>query len=273
MTHSSKLRRRLPDFVPAQHLVTRRWLLSQGVPRHLADNWVKRRRLVVLRPGVYANPNSSLSWKSVVSSLQRMGSDLVVGGLTSLEQQGRSHFVPLARQYRVNLFGRDPLPPWSNRLGLPAQFHRHGVTWLQADPSQPDSSDSFGLHYPFAVFLDQDKRLGRLRVSTPERAFFEVLNDVPKKFSFEHAELLLDGLPDLIPRRLNALLDRTRSVKIKRLFFWMAKRQGHGWLKYVPEENIDLGSGKRHLVPGGHLNREYLITVPKDMSGDTREYY
>ena len=273
MTHSSKLGRRLPDLVPAQHLVTRRWLLSQGVTRHLADNWVKRGRLVVLRPGVYANPNSSLSWKSVVSSLQRMGSDLIVGGLTSLEQQGRSHFLPLADQYRVNLFGRDPLPPWINRLGLPARFHRRGTTWLQADLSPPDSKDSFGLHYPFAVFLDQDKRLGRLRVSTIERAFFEVLSDVPNRFSFEHAELLLEGLPDLLPFRLTGLLDRTRSVKIKRLFFWLAKRQGHGWLKHVPEENIDLGSGKRHLVPGGHLNREYLITVPKEMSGDTLEHY
>ena len=273
MTHSSKLCKRLPDLVPAHHLVTRRWLLSRGVTRHLADNWVKRGRLVVLRPGVYANPNSSLSWKSVVSSLQRMGSDLIVGGLTSLEVQGHNHFVPLARQYRVNLFGRDPLPGWINRLDVSARFHRRGITWLRADSSQPDSSDTFGMHFPFVVLLHQDKRLGKLRVSTPERAFFEVLSDVPNGFSFEHAELLLNGLPDLIPRRLNALLDRTRSVKIKRLFFWLAKRQGHGWLKYVPEENIDLGSGKRHLVPGGHLNREYLITVPKDMSGDTREYY
>ena len=273
MTHSSYFRKRLPDLVPAQHLVTRRWLLTQGVTRHLADNWVKRGRLVVLRPGVYANPSSSLSWKSVVSSLQRMGSDLIVGGLTSLEVQGRSHFAPLARQYRVNLFGRDPLPPWINRLGLPARFHRRGTSWLQADPSPPDSRDSFGLHYPFAVFLDQDQRLGRLRVSTIERALFEVLSDVPNRFSFEHAELLLDGLPDLIPRRLNALLERTRSVKIKRLFFWLARRQGHGWLKYVPEEKIDLGSGKRHLVQGGHLNRDYLITVPKTMSGETREFH
>ena len=255
MTHSSKLGRRLPDLVPAQHLVTRRWLLSQGVTRHLADNWVKRGRLKVLRPGVYTNPSPSLSWKSVVSSLQRMGSDLIVGGLTSLEQQGRSHFLPLADQYRVNLFGRDPLPPWINRLDLPARFRRHGTSWLQADLSPPDYSDSFGWHYPFAVFLDQDEKLVRLRVSTAERAFFEVLSDVPKKFSFEHAELLLDGLPDLVPRRLNALLGRTRSVKIKRLFFWLAKRQDHGWLKYVPEENIDLGRGKRHLVQGGHLNR------------------
>ena len=272
MTKSSKPQERLPDLVPAQHLVTRRWLLTQGITRHTADNWIKRGRLVVLRPGVYANPGPPLSWESVVRSLQRMRSDLIVGGITSLELHGRSHFEPLARKYPVNLYGRDPLPRWINALGLSARFRRHGTTWLQADESPPVIDDSYGLRYPFAVFLDRDEGVGRLRVSTVERAFFEVLSGVPKKTSIEHAELLLDGLPNLLPRRLNALLDRTRSVKVKRLFFWLAKRQDHRWLKYVSEENIDFGSGKRHLVRGGRLNREYLITVPKDMTGETREF-
>lgn len=273
MPSGSKLLERLPHLIPPQHLVTRRWLLSQGVTSHTADNWVKRGRLVVLRPGVYANPGSPLSWDSVVRSLQRMGSDLVVGGITSLELQGRSHFEPLAHEYHVNLYGRDSLPRWINGVGLDARFRRHGTTWLQADGSPAVSDDSYGLRYPFAVFLDEGAGLGRLRVSTVERAFFEVLSGVPKKTSFEHAELLLDGLPDLLPRRLNALLDRTRSVKVKRLFFWLARRQQHRWLKYVPEDNIDFGRGKRHLAQGGRLNKEYLITVPKDMSGDARDFH
>lgn len=271
MSDSSEVRSRLARLVPPHRLVTRVWLLSQGVTHHTADNLVKSGRLVVLRPGVYANPGPPLSWGSVVRSLQRMGSGLIVGGVTALELHGRNHFEPLNRQYSVNLYGRDPLPRWINGLDLPVQLRRHGTTWLRRTEVPPVSEDSYGLRYPFAIAHAWGEVGSRMRVSTIERAFFEVLSGVPKQTSFEHAELLLDGLPDLLPRRLNALLARTRSVKIKRLFFWLAKRQGHPWLRDVPEDIVDFGSGKRHLEQGGRLNREYQITVPDFMSGETRE--
>ena len=272
MSDSSKAHVKLADLVPAQRLVTRSWLLSHGVPHHTADNLVKAGRLVILRPGVYANPGSSLTWESVVCSLQRMGSNLIVGGITALELHGRNHFAPFKHEYTVNLYGWDPLPGWINRLDLPVRFHRHGTTWLQPQEVPLVADDSYGLRYPFAIAHAWGEGGATLRVSTIERAFFEVLSGVPKKTSFEHAELLLDGLPDLLPRRLNALLARTRSVKVKRLFFWLAKRQRHPWLKEVQEDNIDFGRGKRHLEPGGRLNREYQITVPEFMSGETREF-
>ena len=70
-----------------------------------------------------------------------------------------------------------------------------------------------------------------VRTSTAERALFGILKDVPTRASFEYAERLMENLADLSPRRLDALLRRTRSVKIKRLFFWLAERQGHVWAK------------------------------------------
>ena len=271
--NSSKLRSKLAELVPARRLATRAWLLSHGIAHHTVDNLVKRGQLVVLRPGVYANPGPPLSWQGVVSSLQRMGSDLVVGGLTVLELQGRSHYRPLNRDYSVNLYGRDALPRWANGLGLTARFRRHGATWLRHSSLPSVNEDSSGLGYPFVTSLDWGGDGGHLNVSTPERALFEVLSGVPSETSFEHAELLLDGLPDLSPRRINRLVSRTRSVKVKRLFFWLANRQGHLWLRDVREDGVDLGKGKRQLATRGSLNREYQITVPVSMSGDTRESY
>ena len=273
MSKSSELRSVLAELVPAQHIVTRAWLLTHGIGRHTADNLVKRGDLVVVRRGVYANPGWVPSWESVVCSLQRMGSDLVVGGLSGLEVQGRSHYVPLGRNYAVSLFGREVLPIWTNSLGLAARFRRHGITWLEEGEAPTETEDSYGMHYPY-VRAQQTERNGlRLSVSTPERAFFEVLSGVPTETSFDHAELLLEGLPDLLPKRLNRLIARTRSVKIKRLFFWLAKRQRHPWLKYVREDCVDFGRGKRHLAPNGRFNREYQITVPDSMSAETREIH
>jgi len=100
-----------------------------------------------------------------------------------------------------------------------------------------------------------------------ERAVLELLQDVPSGVSFEHAEQLMQGLATLSPRRLESLLRATRSVKAKRLFFWLAERQNHAWIKKLDAGAFDLGSGKRVLVKGGKLDKKYRITVPEEMYG------
>ncbi len=271
MAKRTETRRRLMQLVPPYRLVTRTWLISRGMAHHTADNLVKRGELEVLRPGVYANPGQELAWEEVVCSVQRMGSSLIVGGDTALDVLGRGHYIPLGPNYVVNLYGPERLPRWINDLGLAAEFRRHGSNWLRGGKTPPVLEDGPGLSYPFVIARSRGRGGGRMYVSTPERAYFEILGGVPAKTSFEHAELLLDGMPDLLPHRLNGLLVRTRSVKVKRLFFWLAKRQRHPWLAHVPEDGVDFGSGKRQLAPGGRLNREYQITVPDSMSGETRE--
>ena len=106
-----------------------------------------------------------------------------------------------------------------------------------------------------------------MRTSTLERALFEILKDVPAGTSFEHAEQLMEGLADLSPRRLDALLRRTRSIKVKRLFFWLAERLGHAWMKRLDAGDFDLGRGKRVLARDGRLVSRYGITVPRTMHG------
>ena len=106
-----------------------------------------------------------------------------------------------------------------------------------------------------------------VRTSTAEQALFEVLKDVPARVSFEHAERLMEGLADLSLRRLDALLRRTQSVKVKRLFFWLAGRQGHAWAKHLGPGDFDLGRGKRVLAKDGRLVIRYGITVPEAMHG------
>lgn len=252
----------LAALLPYGFVVTRSWLLGRGVGRHAVDNLLKSGRLVSLQRGVYARPESRLVWQGVVSSLQRMGFDCVVGGLTALELHGRAHYLPLGRRRTLHLHGRDPLPSWINRLGLDDErFERRGVArLLEADEAEDRE--------PFlTVDLPWGDGLGTVRISTVERALFEVLNDVPAKVSFEHADLLMENLPDLSPRRLNVLLPRTRSFKVKRLFFWLAERQGYVGLKHLEPDAWNLGRGKRVLEKGGELASRYGITVPREMYG------
>ena len=45
----------------------------------------------------------------------------------------------------------------------------------------------------------------------------------------------MEGLRNLSPRRLQALLSDCKSVKVKRLFFWFAERHNHAWLQKIDQ--------------------------------------
>ena len=104
-------------------------------------------------------------------------------------------------------------------------------------------------------------------VSTPERAILELLDELPHKESFHQADMLMEGLTSLSPRRYDP-----PSAE-------MPQHQGQAPVPVVREtgivtrgckrldhSGIDLGSGKRMLVRGGKLDSKYLITVPRDLN-------
>ena len=62
---------------------------------------------------------------------------------------------------------------------------------------------------------------GPLTVSMPERALLEPLDELPQHESFDQVDVLMENLSDLAPKRLQKLLVRCRSVKVKRLFFFL----------------------------------------------------
>jgi hypothetical protein len=263
MPVNADLRAKLAKLVPYGFLVTRHWLAAQGVERHGIDNLVKSRQLITLFSGVYTRPETKPTWQGVVCSLQRMGSSLTVGGLTALELQGFAHYLPLSESKTVHLYGSDLLPAWANRLGLKLKFLHHSDARLfgQGKASSADHNKDFTIELPWG------DHAFALRASSTERAILELLEDVPEKVSFEHADQLMQGLTSLSPRRLENLLRRTRSVKVKRLFFWFAERQRHAWLGKLRSDDFDLGSGKRVLAKGGKFDKKYLITVPEEMHG------
>jgi hypothetical protein len=102
-------------------------------------------------------------------------------------------------------------------------------------------------------------------MSSPERATLELLDEVPQRETFHQADVLMEGLRNLSPRRLQTLLVACRSVKVKRLFLWFAERHQHAWLKKLDRKEIDLGHGKRMLVRGGKLDATFNITVPESI--------
>jgi hypothetical protein len=105
-----------------------------------------------------------------------------------------------------------------------------------------------------------------LVISSPERAILELMDELPQHESFHQVDMIMEGLVNLRPRRLQGLLEDAHSVKVKRLFLFFADRHQHKWLSHLDREKVNLGSGKRVVFKGGKLDPKYHITVPEELN-------
>ncbi len=266
-----KLLQLVPEGVPA----TRSWLMEQhkGLTRHTLDNLIKREHLTLISNGVYKRPDTTIAWEAVVVSLQNiLATDLAVGGMTALEIKGLTHYVPMSSKRQIHLYGKDKLPKWVNTILPDVEFiHHTTLNGLNSTGLVCDQYDA-GLKKLFSTSTHSQPHMNNVwpfNRSSPERAFLEILKEVPDKTSFEHADQLIQGLTILSPRKLNTLLKQSQNIKVRRLFYWFADRHQHAWLHKLSAPNTlddrGLGSGKRTLVKGGKLDTKYNITVPEKM--------
>ncbi|HCY75809.1 MAG TPA: hypothetical protein DHV28_07790 [Ignavibacteriales bacterium] len=58
----------------------------------------------------------------------------------------------------------------------------------------------------------------------------------------------MERLTTLRPKLVQSLLEECNSVKVKRLFRFLAEKLEHNWFKELQLENINLGSGERVIV-------------------------
>jgi hypothetical protein len=65
---------------------------------------------------------------------------------------------------------------------------------------------------------------------------------------------------------LQKLLMACNSIRVKRLFLFMASKTGHAWSRHLDVNSLDLGIGKRSLVKSGVYMPDYYITVPKELA-------
>lgn len=78
----------------------------------------------------------------------------------------------------------------------------------------------------------------------------------------------MENLNSLRPDMVQLLLEQCTSVKVKRLFMYMAEKAGHAWFQYIKTDNIDYGDGKRSIVKNGVYIPKYQITVPKELEAN-----
>lgn len=270
---------RLGKILPEGLLVDAAWLEREGYSRALRSQYVSAGWLEQAARGVFRRTRGSVGWEQVVISLQTLLRHPVsVGGRTALELQGYAHYLSHV-QKAVHLYCDDKLPSWLHKLALEQRFVTHNrlrLFPLTASPAggvplEGASSDAVGLLGEGLRIINWGQWNWPLVVSTPERACLELLDELPDRETFHMADVMMEGLASLSPRRMQTLLEKVQSVKVKRLFFFFAQRHGHKWLGRIKQDKIDLGHGKRVLAHGGKLDPTFLITVPKEFAKEVHD--
>lgn len=254
LENSSKLNQLLAKW-PSQVVYTCSWLNDHGFGYDLINKYRKSGWLIGIGHGAVARAGDEVKWEGGVYAIQtQLKLPIHVGGKSALLLKGYGHFIPQGEGWLLSLFS-------SPDIKLPTWFKTYH--W-NAKP-QLVTSKNF-LQEPDVGLSNHQMGTFSIQVSSPERAIFEYLSQVPQSESFEEAKLLMEGLTTLRPKIVQRLLESSQSIKVKRLFLFLAEECNHSWVKKLEVSKINLGKGKRMIEKDGAFNSKYEITIPKSMS-------
>lgn len=263
----NQLEQRLPEGL----LADAAWFERNGYSRALRNQYVTAGWLEQTARSAFRRPRGQLSWEQVIISLQTLlAYPVSIGGRSALELQGYAHYLPQS-QKAIHLYCDKKSPSWLHKLPLKECFvtHNRQRLWSKSEainePLSLDAPPKEGATLPGELrVLHWGQWNWPMVVSSPERAYLELLDELPKNDTFHTADVMMEGLVNISPRRMQSLLEATKSIKVKRLFFFFADRHQHQWLTRIERDSIDMGAGKRVLVDGGKLDPVYQITVPQE---------
>lgn len=232
------------------------YLEKQGISRDLIKSYRRTNWLKAVGRGAVARAGDKLDWTGGLYAIQKqLRLPIHIGAKTALEMQGSGHFVSTGKEHSVFLFG-------ASGVKLPSWFRQYD--WkVQVIYSMPNL---FSAAFDFGV-IELVHGSYSIRISSRERAIFEALHLVPQQQEFEEAKLLMDGLRTLRPKLVQNLLEQCNSIKVKRMFMYLAEMCNAPWVKKLDLKKVDFGKGKRVIAKGEVFSAKYGISVPKIREG------
>ena len=214
------------------------WMKLKNISNDLQHRYIKSAWLTPIGTGVMIRTGDTPTLYGAIYSLNtQTGKHLTIGAMSALEIHGYSHYLPML---------------WFRKYDW-------GVT-LRLFTTEIFNSDTGITTTRQGVF--------ELPISTPERAFMECLHLAPQYYDITDLYYVMEMLSILPPKNVQRLLEECRSVKVKRLFLFMAEKARHTWFEALDLDRIDLGSGKRVIAKGGVYDKKYQITIPAELKND-----
>lgn len=227
------------------------WLEKFGFSRseisgYVASGWLQR-----ISTGVYKFTGDTPTLYGILHSYQRQGQlTYHIGAASALELKGFSHYITMGKPTAVIFSPIKPsLPKWIDAAELDMNLVKV-------------SSKVIG-----DIGIERLEHQGKsLMVSSPERAIMECLLLSPAYYDLMDVFYLMEMLTSLRASLVQRLLEDCTSVKIKRLFLYMAEKARHRWFARLNTSRISLGSGTRSFIKSGVKIPAYNIVIPKELA-------
>jgi hypothetical protein len=251
-THNETKLKTLFKVLQPGNVVTTSWLDSIGISKNLRKYYLESGWLEPLGRGAYKKPADTIEWQGAINAIQKQTDTKVhVGGLSALALQGFSHYFRLSNE-TLHLFSplKTKLPKWFVDYNWKLEILHQQSSFLP---------NGLGIK-------ELDLNQININISAPERAIMECLFLAPQKMDLVECYHLFEGLVNLKPKLLNELLVHCNSVKVKRLFLYMAEKANHQWFTFLKTDQISLGTGNRMLSEKGVYIAKYLISIPKELA-------
>lgn len=232
------------------------WLVGQGYSLDLQKRYRKSQWLESIGTGAMMRSGDRVDYYGAIYALQKhAGLSIHPGGRTALSLLGKAHYLELSA-VKALLFGdeREKLPVWFKEHDWSVEVDYYPTSFLPKE---------LGLE-------DFEVKNFSIKVSCAARAMMECLYLAPAKQDLQECFELMEGLNNLRPKIVQQLLEQCSSIKVKRLFLYLADKASHVWMKYLDLQKVDLGKGKRSLVKNGIYIAKYQITVPKELAEDEK---
>lgn len=236
---------------PSGVVLQSNWLNEKGYSPALQQRYRNSNWLVSIGKGAMIRTGDKVGYEGAIYSLQKhSGLTIHPAGRTALTLLGKAHYLELSSKKAIVFGGQgEMLPSWFQNHDWGVNVEYHPTSFL---PSE------LGL-------VEVELKSFTIKVSSAVRAVMECLYLAPEKQELMECYELMEGLNNLRPNKVQELLEKCESVKVKRLFIYMAEKVGHDWFKYLDMKHVDLGKGKRSIVKNGVYVPKYLITVPKEL--------
>lgn len=248
---------RLISTVPPGSVLLSSWMAAQGYSHGLQKRYRKTHWLESIGKGAMIRTEDQVGYEGAIYALQSQSdSHIHPGGRTALSLLGRAHYLELGTE-KVTIFGGidERLPVWFEK-------HDWGVT----------------IDYRATSLLPPEMGLAEIqlknltiKISGAARAMLECLYLVPREQLLMECYELMEGLNNLRPGQVQELLEACQSVKVKRLFLYLADKAGHEWIHGLDMQKIELGRGKRSIVKNGVYVGKYQIVVPRELEAHERQ--
>ncbi len=230
---------------------TQTYLTQIGYNHDLVKSYRRSGWIESIGSGAYKLAGDTVDWFGGLYTLQEQKKiDLHAGGRTALELKGYAHYGRLTGE-KCFLYA-------NSGVAVPKWFKNY--TWNVEIVFKSTNLFPTELKESFTEYLHNKLSI---TISAPERAALEMLYYIPSLQGFEEALHIMESLITLRPGLVQKLLENCKSVKVKRLFLYMAEKLELPWFEQIDQKIINLGSGKRVIIPNGALNKKYLITVNK----------